>query len=102
MLILALWMVAADPAQTLLNDWVKAQNEGNFATYEKLYAQKFTGVRRSGPRVVRLDRKGWMKDRGRMFKHTIVVAASEVKIVKAGKGATVTFVQTWSAPESNY
>jgi len=102
MLLLALWMATADPAQALLDQWVVAQNKGDFAAYERFYAQKFTGVRRSGPRVVRLDRKGWIKDRQRMFKHTMVVAASEVKIVKAGKGATVTFVQTWSAPESNY
>src|SRR5262245_3436276 len=102
MLLLAFWMVAADPAEALLNEWVRAQNEGNFAAYEKLYAQKFTGVRRSGPRVVRLDRKGWMKDRGRMFKHKMAVAASETKVTKAGQGATITFVQTWSAPESGY
>src|SRR5262249_39008823 len=68
----------------------------------RLYAARFTGVRRSGPRVARLDRKGWLKDRQRMFKHVMVVAVSELAVARAGNGAAATFVQTWSAPESGH
>src|SRR5262249_27020631 len=53
--------------RALVDAWLAAQNRGDFAAYEKLYAQKFTGVRRSGTRTVSLDRAGWMRDRKRMF-----------------------------------
>jgi hypothetical protein len=45
--------------KTLLDAWLKAQNDGDFNAYEKLYAQRFTGIRRSGPRTVKMDRAGW-------------------------------------------
>jgi hypothetical protein len=48
-------------ARALFDDWLAAQNDGDFAAYQKLYGADFSGVRRSGPRTVALDRAGWLK-----------------------------------------
>src|SRR5262245_24156399 len=60
---------------TFLAAWVKTQTDGDFAAYSALYADRFRGIRRSGPRTVKLDRAGWMKDRERMFKKKMLVKA---------------------------
>src|SRR6476646_8105289 len=70
----------APEARTLVDAWLAAQNKGDFAAYEKLYAKKLTGVRRSGSRTVQLDRAGWMRDRQRMFQKPMKVSASELKV----------------------
>ena len=57
-----------DKAKAIVERWLAAQNAGDFAAYEALYAKKFQGTRRSGNKVVTLDRAGWMRDRKRMFK----------------------------------
>src|SRR5688572_14715365 len=83
--------------KTLVADWLKAQNDGSFAAYEKLYAKRFTGVRRSGPRTVKMDRAAWMKDRGRMFQKKMTVSIDGLKVRSAASLARVTFVQTWES-----
>jgi hypothetical protein len=83
--------------KTLLDAWLKAQNDGDFNAYEKLYAQRFTGIRRSGPRTVEMDRAGWMKDRGRMFRKKMTVTAADVKVKAARQMAQVVFTQTWES-----
>jgi ketosteroid isomerase-like protein len=87
----------APEARTLVADWLAAQNRGDFATYEKLYARKLTGVRRSGPRTVQLDRAGWMRDRQRMFQKPMKVAAEDVRIAATPASARVTFTQDWQS-----
>lgn len=89
----------ADPAEAgaLLERWLETQNKGDFEGYQKLYAVVFTGVRRSGAKVVRLDRAGWFQDRARMFKKPMTVAAEEREIVPIGDGFRVTFTQVWSS-----
>ena len=79
-----------------VDHWLAAQNAGDFAAYEKLYASRFTGVRRSGPRTARFDRAGWMRDRARMFAKPMTVGAADVKVHAAGSVALVTFTQTFS------
>lgn len=79
----------------LVDKWVVAQNKGDFATYASFYAKRFTGIRRSGPRTVRLDRAGWMKDRERMFKKPMLVGVADVKVT--GMSTVVTFTQTWQS-----
>ena len=91
---------AAEPTpaevQGLLDAWLRAQNTGDLAAYERLYAPRFTGVRRSGPRERRFDRAGWMADRQAMFRAAMVVAAQDVA-VRAGPGvATVRFTQDFT------
>lgn len=51
-------------AEALLAAWLAAQNGGDFASYQKLYGERFTGVRRSGKKVRRFDRAGWMAEGG--------------------------------------
>lgn len=79
----------------LVDRWLEAQNKGDFATYQSLYANRFTGIRRSGPRTARLDRAGWMRDRARMFKSPMQVSATDRKIAAAS--TVVTFTQTWQS-----
>src|SRR3954463_13399613 len=84
-------------ARTLVDAWLAAQNKGDFAAYEELYAQKFTGVRRSGARMVSLDRAGWMSDRKRMFAKPMKVSASDLKVAGTPASARVTFAQEWES-----
>src|SRR5687768_9879292 len=38
-------------ARALVESWLKAQNTGDFASYESLYAQRFDGEKRAGERL---------------------------------------------------
>jgi ketosteroid isomerase-like protein len=86
---------AAAEARALVDRWLDAQNRGDLAAYQALYATRFTGVRRSGPRTVRLDRAGWMADRARMFKKKMRVTAADVTIAATPSSARVIFTQTF-------
>jgi hypothetical protein len=86
-----------DGGSDLLARWLAAQNHGDFATYQSLYARNFTGVRRSGERVIPLDRAGWMADRARMFKRPMQVSASDVQQEKKHSALTITFTQEWAS-----
>lgn len=91
---------AADPksdAHALLDAWLEAQNTGNFAAYQSLYAPSFTGVRRSGPRSASFDRAGWMADRQRMFRKPMTVSAEKVRVIADAASARVIFVQRWAS-----
>src|SRR5204863_8493141 len=66
------------------------------AAYEKLYAPKIEGIKRVGARTWRFDRAGWLKDRERMFKHPMTVAAGDVVVRGSGIAATVDLVQTFT------
>jgi ketosteroid isomerase-like protein len=80
----------------LLQRWLKAQNDGDLPAYVALYADRFEGVRRTGERSVRLDRKGWVADRTKMFARKIAVEARDITIA-GGAVAQVHFNQTWSS-----
>ncbi|HSN99234.1 MAG TPA: hypothetical protein VLS89_13155 [Candidatus Nanopelagicales bacterium] len=86
-----------EEARALVDRWAAAQNEGKLDAYTALYASKFEGVRRSGPRVARLDRARWMKEREGMFKKKMEVRVSDVQVTPTLTGATVSFVQRWSS-----
>jgi len=88
--------IAEGDVRGVVDRWLAAQNAGDFAAYDKLFAARFTGIRRSGPRTVRFDRAGWMRDRGRMFKKPMTVAIGDVKIRTARSSALVTFTQTFA------
>jgi len=88
--------IAEGEVRGVVDKWLAAQNAGDFAAYDKLFAARFTGIRRSGPRTVRFDRAGWMRDRGRMFKKPMTVGISDVKMRIAGSTAVVTFTQTFA------
>lgn len=91
---------AADSAeaQALLSRWLMAQNSGDFAAYQALYAADFSGIRRSGAQRVELDRDGWMRDRERMFKKPMQVDAKEHQLLVTPNGAiNLLFTQTWAS-----
>jgi len=77
--------------------WLDAQNRGQFAAYEALYASKFQGVRRSGPRTRRFNRAGWLQDRKRMFTTPMQVTYVPGSVRVSGAVAIVEGPQTWSS-----
>jgi hypothetical protein len=91
---------AIDDAQlaAFLERWLAAQNQGDLAAYQELYAAKLTGIKRVGFRVFPFDRKGWLADRARMFqaKRPMVVTAEEPRFHGGARSATIDFVQTFS------
>jgi hypothetical protein len=81
----------------LVQAWLAAQNQGKLDAYQVLYAQKFQGIRRSGPRVRRFDRAGWLADRERMFRKPMSVALDDRKISAVGAAWNLVATQSWSS-----
>ncbi len=79
--------------RALIDGWLAAQNKGDFAAYEKLYADKLEGIKRSGPRVWRYDRKGFLGDRERMFKKPMTVEATNIVVTAGAASALVELEQ---------
>ncbi len=89
---------SSDAAAGVLKRWLAAQNQGDFAAYERVYGPSFTGVKRVGKTARSFDRAGWLADRKRMFRKKLRVAAAAVTIAPDGHGGgTITFEQTWSS-----
>jgi hypothetical protein len=87
----------ADPLATdVVDKWLHAQNAGKFADYERLYAKRFHGIRRSGDKTVRLDRAGWMKERKKMFEHPMVVEARDIVVESIGPRTRVHLTQLFT------
>ena len=82
----------------LVRKWAAAQSGNDFAGYEALYAERFTGVKRAGSSTTRLDRKGWMADRKTMITPGLVVEANEVSVNVSQDAATAHFVQRYKSP----
>jgi cell division septation protein DedD len=86
--------------RALIGRWLDAQNKGDFAAYTALYTPSFHGIRRSLGRTVVLDYQGWLRDRGRMFKKPMKVAATDVQIARTAPASGLlraTFVQEFSS-----
>ncbi|MFT3926329.1 MAG: DUF4440 domain-containing protein [Myxococcales bacterium] len=82
-------------ARALLAAWQAAQNAGDFAAYERLYGQRFTGVKRAGPRTRNFDRKGWLEDRKRMFEKPMQVDLALQSLNLQGGAVTVLGTQSF-------
>jgi hypothetical protein len=89
--------IPAERARAVLEAWLAAQNRGDFAAYEAMYAAKFEGVKRVGERVTRFARAGWMADRKRMFGKPMVVEAREPAVETTATTAEVRFTQRWQS-----
>lgn len=89
--------IPAADVQKLVDGWLAAQNTGDLTGYLALYAERFEGVRRSGERAARMDRKGWAADRTKMFAKKMVVTAEGLTISTTETMAQVTFTQTWAS-----
>lgn len=86
-----------DDVRELLDEWLSSQNDGDFDRYKTLYADRFEGIKRVGPRMYRFDHDGWLEDRQRMFKKKMKVSAEDVGIQASATSAIVTFQQTWAS-----
>ena len=80
----------------LVERWLDAQNRGDFAAYERLYARELRGTKRVGQRVTVMDRAAWMADRGRMFEKPMVVVGHERVVRISGVYALVELTQRFS------
>jgi ketosteroid isomerase-like protein len=89
-------LVRAD-VNEVVERWLNAQNKGDFQAYADCYADRFFGIKRSGSRTYKFDRKGWLKDRKRMFKRKVTVQAANSKIRITTTQAVVHFEQTWAS-----
>lgn len=81
--------------EKVLDAWLVAQNQGDFAAYQALYAERFSGIKRVGARSWEFDRKGWLADRGRMFEAPMTVTAEAPELDRAAGMAVVRFRQTF-------
>ncbi len=82
-------------ARQVIDAWQKAQNDQDFAAYQKLYAERMVGIKRVGDRKFEYVRKGWLDDRGRMFKKPMRVGVESLSVVATPQSAVATFVQTF-------
>lgn len=88
-----------EPAvKAAVDAWVRAQNQGDFASYERAYAERFTGIKRNGSRVFQADRKGWLADRKAMFARPLTVAAEDIQISGSPTFVRVRFTQDFRTP----
>ena len=83
-------------AQEIVARWLAAQNQGDFAAYQALYAPTFTGVKRVGKVQKTYDRAGWLDDRRAMFRAAMEVTATDVVVTGAPPTVTIEFTQTWA------
>lgn len=89
--------ISDERVQAAVDEWVRAQNEGDLESYKAAYAGKFYGVKRVGEKTSSFDRLGWLKDRERMFKKAMQVTAGELDIQSTDASAVVTFEQSWAS-----
>jgi ketosteroid isomerase-like protein len=85
-----------EDARALIREWAAAQNHGDFAAYSRLYADPFTGVRRTpNGKELRFERAAWLTDRERIFAKPMAVVVEELLVVvyAGDEAATATFVQ---------
>lgn len=87
--------LAREDLQRLLDSWLAAQNSGEFAAYEALYAPGMRGVKRVGERETRMDRAQWMTDRARMFRKKMEVEVHSVTFRSLTAMAVIELVQVF-------
>lgn len=81
----------------MVQAWTDAQSSNDFESYERLYADRFTGVKRAGTFTARLDRKAWMADRKTMIAPGLVVEARDPAVDVTDAIATVRFTQHYKS-----
>jgi hypothetical protein len=83
--------------EAFVERWRSAQNRSNFEDYERLYANRFVGIKRVGQQAFRFDRKRWLLDRKGMFAHKHEVTTKDLTVVDLGKTAVARFEQTFAS-----
>lgn len=82
---------------TFLKEWLSAQNSGSYSNYATMYSNSFTGIKRSGSSMSKLNHDAWLKDRKKMFNKKMVVEANNLEVNVSGTTATIKFEQTWES-----
>lgn len=77
--------------------WAEVQSQHDFARYEQLYAQRFEGVKRSGPRTRGFNRGAWMSDRQPMFTPTQRVTVRDIAVTPSPLTTVARFVQDYTS-----
>ncbi|MBI5512252.1 MAG: nuclear transport factor 2 family protein [Deltaproteobacteria bacterium] len=90
-------VVSEAAVRAFLDGWLAAQNQGDFERYRALYAARFSGVKRVGPRRASYDHDQWMVDRQRMFRDAMRVAATDVAVSAGVQGAELRFTQDFTS-----
>ena len=89
--------LAEADVRAVVDAWLAAQNTGDFAAYEALYAARMDGIKRANGHTWRFDRAGWLADRKRMFAQPMKVEAKDVTIARlGGVTAEVELTQTFA------
>jgi hypothetical protein len=87
-----------DQALATLDAWVKAQNDGDFDAYGKLYDARFVGIKRtSDGGSTKFTLGKWKADRKKMFKNPQKVAADAPSVVIKDNKVTIDFVQRYQS-----
>ena len=89
--------VTEKEAGLVLEQWLAAQNSGNFDNYSELYGVAFKGIKRSGTVSAEYNRDNWLKDRKGMFKAKMQVEARSAEITIKGKRTEIRFIQIWAS-----
>lgn len=89
--------ISESDVKIFLNDWLAAQNKGSYSDYAALYSKRFIGIKRSGKSMRKFDHDSWLKDRKKMFKKKMLVAANSPEITISGTIASVKFEQIWES-----
>lgn len=83
--------------KTFFNNWLAAQNTGDYNRYAAMYSARFKGIKRAGERTYFFNHEAWLNDRKRMFRNKMSVSADSVRIVVFERSAKVEFQQTWES-----
>lgn len=86
-----------DEAKSFVARWEAAQNAGDFKSYERLYADRFMGVKRVGSYSNRYDRARWLLDRKPMLERGAKVTVTDLEIVVAAGSTRATFTQEFKS-----
>jgi hypothetical protein len=86
-----------EDARRFMARWEAAQNAGDFATYGKLYGERFMGVKRVGSYSKRFDRAAWLLDRKPMVEGRAQVKVTKLQIVSAAGATRALFTQEFVA-----
>lgn len=92
--------VRREAVRELLEQWLTAQNESDFAAYRELYDDSFEGLISSGgaSRFVEFNRPSWLDSRREYFERPMKISIDDVVIETFAESAEVLFVETRDVP----
>jgi hypothetical protein len=80
----------------VVEQWRRAQDDGDMALYSSLYAADFVGIKRAGDRISNMNRDEWLQDRRSMALKTPRVEVSDLQFRRANGAVVAEFRQKWA------